>query len=112
MFTLKIFLKGVISQKHNSQAEDYVLETLKINSEPYRAPHGQASLVVPLRHEAHTDRSVSVSLSTNRRINNLCLLSNIKKETATHSSVLAWRIPWTGEPGGLWSMGLQRVRHN
>ena len=31
---------------------------------------------------------------------------------ATHSSILAWRIPWTEEPGGLQSMGLQRVRHN
>ena len=31
---------------------------------------------------------------------------------ATHSSILAWRIPWTGEPGGLQSMGSQRVRHN
>ena len=31
---------------------------------------------------------------------------------ATHSSVLAWRIPWTGEPGGLPSMGSHRVGHN
>ena len=31
---------------------------------------------------------------------------------ATHSSLLAWRIPWTEEPGGLQSMGLQRVRHD
>ena len=31
---------------------------------------------------------------------------------ATHSSILAWKIPWTEEPGGLWFMGLQRVRHN
>ena len=31
---------------------------------------------------------------------------------ATHSSVLAWRIPWTEEPGGLQFMGLQRVRHD
>ena len=30
---------------------------------------------------------------------------------ATHSSILAWRIPWTEEPGGLQSMGLQRVGH-
>ena len=30
----------------------------------------------------------------------------------THSSILAWKIPWTEEPGGLQSMGLQRVRHN
>ena len=31
---------------------------------------------------------------------------------ATHSSILTWRIPWTEEPGGLQSMGLQRVGHN
>ena len=31
---------------------------------------------------------------------------------ATHSSVLAWKIPWMEEPGGLQSMGLQRVRHD
>ena len=30
---------------------------------------------------------------------------------ATHSSILPWKIPWTEEPGGLLSMGLQRVRH-
>ena len=35
----------------------------------------------------------------------------LEKEMATHSSVLAWRIPWTEEPGGLQSMGLQRVGH-
>ena len=36
----------------------------------------------------------------------------LEKEIATHSSVLAWRIPGTGEPGGLPSMVLHRVRHN
>ena len=36
----------------------------------------------------------------------------LEKEMATHSSILAWRIPGTGEPGGLPSMGLHRVRHN
>ena len=35
-----------------------------------------------------------------------------EKEMATHSSILAWRIAWTEEPGGLPSMGSQRVRHN
>ena len=35
----------------------------------------------------------------------------LEKEMATHSSVLAWRIPGTGEPGGLPSMGLHRVAH-
>ena len=36
----------------------------------------------------------------------------LEKEMATHSSILAWKIPWTEEPGGLQSMGLQRVRHD
>ena len=35
-----------------------------------------------------------------------------EKEMATHSSTLAWRIPWTVEPGGLLSLGLQRVGHD
>ena len=35
-----------------------------------------------------------------------------KGEMATHSSTLAWRIPWTEEPGGLWSIGSQRVGHD
>ena len=33
-------------------------------------------------------------------------------EMVTHSSILAWKIPWTEEPGGLWSMGSQSVRHD
>ena len=36
----------------------------------------------------------------------------LEKEMATHSSILAWRIPWTEEPVGLQSMGSQRVRHD
>ena len=36
----------------------------------------------------------------------------LEKGMATHSSMLAWRIPWTEEPGGLRSMGLQRAGHD
>ena len=36
----------------------------------------------------------------------------LEKEIATHSCILAWEIPWTEEPGGLQSMGSQRVGHN
>ena len=36
----------------------------------------------------------------------------LKEGMATHSSILAWRIPWTEEPGGLWSVGSQNVGHN
>ena len=37
---------------------------------------------------------------------------SLEKEMATHSSILAWRSPWTEEPGGLQSMESQRVRHD
>ena len=36
----------------------------------------------------------------------------LEEGMATHSSIIAWKIPWTGEPGELQSMGLQRVRHD
>ena len=36
----------------------------------------------------------------------------LEEETATHSSILAWRIPWKEEPGGLQSMDLRRVRYD
>ena len=36
----------------------------------------------------------------------------LEKEMATHTSILAWEIPWTEEPGGLQSVGLQRIRHD
>ena len=37
---------------------------------------------------------------------------SLEEGIATHSSILAWRIPWTEEPGGLQSVGSQRVGHN
>ena len=45
-------------------------------------------------------------------IDNVLNLFSLEKEMAAHSSILAWRTPWTEEPGGLQSMGLQRVRHD
>ena len=42
----------------------------------------------------------------------LCWEAPLEKEMATHSSTLAWKMPWTEEPGGLQSMGSQRVGAN
>ena len=42
----------------------------------------------------------------------LGLEDRLEEEMATHSSILAWKIPWTEEPGLLQSMGLQRVGHD
>ena len=46
------------------------------------------------------------------RVQSLGWEDPLQKEMATHSSTLAWKIPWTEEPGRLQSMGSQRVRHD
>ena len=45
-------------------------------------------------------------------VQSLGLEDPLEKEMATHSSILAWKISWTEEPGGLQSMGSQRIRHD
>ena len=46
------------------------------------------------------------------QVQSLGLEDPLAKEMTTHSGVLAWRVTWTEEPGGLQSMGSQRVRHD
>ena len=46
------------------------------------------------------------------QVQSLCQEDPLEKIMATHSSILAWKIPWAEEPGGLQSMGLQRVGHS
>ena len=46
------------------------------------------------------------------RVPSLCWEDSLEKGKATHPSILAWRIPWTEESGGLQSMGSQRVSHD
>ena len=46
------------------------------------------------------------------RLSEDCMTNYVEKETGTHSSILAWRVLWTGEPGGLLSMGSHKVRHD
>ena len=62
------------------------------------SPHCCSTLVLPVMQETWVP-----SLSQE---------DPLEKETATHSSILAWRIPWTEEPGRLQSMGSPRVRHD
>ena len=63
-------------------------------------PHGWRSLVVGKSRTRLSDFTFTFHFHA------------LEKEMATHSSVLAWRIPGTGEPGGLQSMGSHRVGHN
>ena len=46
------------------------------------------------------------------QVRSLGQADSLEKQMATHSSILAWKIPWTKEPSGLQSIGLQRVRHD
>ena len=46
------------------------------------------------------------------RVRSLGWEDPLEKEMAAHSSILAWKIPWTAEPGSLLSRGSQRVRHD
>ena len=46
------------------------------------------------------------------RVQSLGWEDPLEKEMAIHSSILAWKIPWTEDAGGLQSLGLQRIRHN
>ena len=59
---------------------------------------------------AQTVKNLPVMQET--RVRSLGWEDPLEEGMATHSSILARRIPWTEEPGGLQSMGLQRVGHN
>ena len=59
---------------------------------------------------AQTVKYLSAMLET--QVQSLGWEDLLEKEMATHSNTLAWKIPWTEEPGRLQSMGLQRVRHD
>ena len=59
---------------------------------------------------AQTVKCLSTMLET--RVQSLGREDSLEKEMAAHSSTLAWKIPWMEEPGGLQSMGLQRVGHD
>ena len=75
------------------------------NSSTLGKPHGRRSLVgcSPWGREES---------DTTERLHFIFHFHALEKEMATHSSVLAWRIPGMGEPGGLLSMGLHRPGHD
>ena len=57
-------------------------------------------------------RWLSLPAMQETRVQYLYQEDPLEKGMATHSSILAWRIPWTDEPSGLQAMGLQRVEHD
>ena len=69
---------------------------------------------VPLCSLGFSDGSMVKNLPATREMQfrSLGQEDPLEEEMATHSTILAWRIPWTEEPGGLQSIGLQRVGHD
>ena len=68
--------------------------------------------IKPFQEQQKTNGKLLQSLCEEQSAKWKRLQHSREKETTTHSSILAWKIPWTEEPGGLQSMGLQRVRHD
>ena len=118
-FTLDIrsfsFHLGIVSFHRICTELKKIINTLKSRSESY------LTVSLPKPHLWPTI-SISASLVTQRLkrlpamrdtwVRSLGWEDPLEKEMATHSSILAWRIPWTEEPGGLQSTGLQRVGHD
>ena len=74
----------------------------------------QSTTEISLSHQKKKKKISASSVWSNIYSVHILYISTIilEKEMATHSSILAWRIPWTGEPGELQSLGSQRVRHD
>ena len=75
---------------------------------------GKMIMTVPIAYKGFPGGSVVKNLLAMQetRVQSLGWEDPLEKEMATHSSVHVWRIPGTGEPGGLLSMGLHRFRHD
>ena len=99
---------GIANRAGNDCSRDTVLRNGKRLFSCYKLPDSivpsGASLV------AQTVKNLPAVCET--QIRSLHQEGSLEEEMATHSSILAWTIPWTEEPGGLQSMGPQRVGHD
>ena len=86
-----------------NQPYGYIYPLFSLDFFPHLGDH-RASLL------AQTLRNLPAMQET--QVRSLGWEGLLEKGTATHSSILAWRIPWTEEPGGVQSMGSQRVRQD
>ena len=71
-----------------------------------------ASFLTVIRKTRASSVFVAYLLGVSAGLLGLWLSMSVEEKMATHSSILTWRIPWTEEPGGLQSIGSQRVRQD
>ena len=93
--TIKVVVKGQIGEDNGTPLQYSCLENPMAGGAWWAAVHGVATSRTRLSDFTFTFH-----------------FHALEKEMATHSTVLAWRIPGTAEPGGLPSMGLHRVGHD
>ena len=111
LLAVQVSLKSLL-QHHFSKASILrrsVLFMVQL-SHPYMTTGKTIALTLWILLVAQTVKSLPATQET--QVQSLGQEDLPEKEMATHSSILAWKIPWTEEPGGLQSMGSQRVRHD
>ena len=82
------------------------VSTVKLNRKPVAKELGRCSL------QGYTSMVKHLPAMRETRVQSLGWEDPLEKEMATHSSILAWKIPWIEEPGGLQSIDSQRVGHD
>ena len=95
------------------KSELYLFACLQVDS-PMNLKHPH-DLVILMRQETTVNylKELEVrQLDKQHTADTWCISQELEKAMATHSSPLAWKIPWTEEPGRLQSMGSRRIRHD
>ena len=100
MFIASLFILAKIWKQHQCLSGDKWIKKIHAHTHTHTHTH---------RNSIHPWQSLHAMQET--WVWPLGWEDRLEKEMATHSSILAWWIPWTEEPGGLQSTGLQRVRH-
>ena len=108
--SLHVFFSYHVKQR--SYLQHLIIYTKLKFGEGNGTPLQYSCLENPMDRGARWAAVHGVAKSRTRLIDFTFHFHALEKEMATHSSVLAWRIPGTGEPGGLPSMGLHRVGHD
>ena len=107
-------MNKILLQHGHAHSVTYCLWLLLCYNQSWEAITDSIWLLKPKLFNIFSGGSVVKNLPVKQeaRVLSLGQEDPLEKKMATHSSILAWEIPWTGEPGGLQSMGSHRVRHD